>query len=136
MADAVLGGSTALRKALGAAETLGKEAHHIIPMELLKKESVVQDAVNAGFDFNGKVNGIGLKKYTKAGEAAGDLGVHANHPKYTQQVLNEINEWATAAKASKTYSPQNAKKFLENLSGNIKKLIKENPNTKVNNLKF
>ena len=34
------------------------EAHHIIPVQMLKESDVVQDAVSAGFDFNGVINGI------------------------------------------------------------------------------
>jgi len=138
VADAILEGSPALSRALAKAgvDVVGKEAHHLIPVQLLKENKVVQDAVNAGYDFNGVVNGVALKKYTKAGEVAVDGGVHANHPNYTKQVLNSITEWADKAKANGTYSPDNAKKFLENFSNKLKKTINENKATKVNDLKF
>ncbi|MBT2563802.1 AHH domain-containing protein [Pedobacter sp. ISL-68] len=135
VADAILDNS-ALRKALGAAIKAGEEAHHIIPVQLLKEEKVVQDAVNAGFEFNTAVNGIALKKYTKAGEAVVDGGVHANHPNYTKQIRKALNDFS---KANKNYTPAQAKEFLNDLVGELKSIIKKESidgGKKINDIKI
>ena len=113
--ESALGGirSGKLRKALGL--TSG-EAHHIIPVQLLKENDVVQDAVAAGFDFNGIQNGI------KA------LINHGPHPKYTESIRKAISDWKIQ---NPNYTPEQAKSFIESLAGNIKKQIaKTNGNVK------
>jgi hypothetical protein len=105
----------------------GKEAHHIIPTQLLGNNKVVQDAVAAGFDFNGITNGIGLSKVA-------DGGVHANHPNYSKQIANKLNAWADK---NKGYSPEQAKEFLTGVAENLKTQIQKesvNGGKKVNEL--
>ncbi len=79
---------------------------------------MVQDAVEAGFDFNGVKNGIGLDKFTKA---AGE-GVHANHPNYTKQLEQKITEWANQ---NKNFTPDQAKKYLEGFVDKVKNQIQK-----------
>ncbi|HEX8549533.1 MAG TPA: RHS repeat-associated core domain-containing protein [Cytophagaceae bacterium] len=116
-ADAISGGSSALRQALikNGADLAGKEAHHIIPTQLLKENKVVQDAVDAGFDFNGIENGMALTKVAEG-------GVHANHPRYTQQIRNALNQFANSNKA---YTPAEAMEFLKDYSQQVKKQIQK-----------
>jgi hypothetical protein len=93
------------------------DAHHIIPTELLTKNKVVQDAVEAGFDFNGIVNGIGIDKLVKG------VGEHANHPSYTKQIGKMLEQWKS--KIGKNYSPEKAKAYLEELAGQLKQQIQK-----------
>ena len=105
-----LKGTSKLRKALGL--TSG-EAHHIIPVELLKENNVVQDAVAAGFDFNGVVNGVQATKH------------HGPHNEYTKMVRRALDDFK---KTYPDYTPEQAKVFLENLAGDLKKNIQNNKN--------
>lgn len=87
-----------LRNALGL--TSG-EAHHIIPVQLLKEESVVQDAVSAGFDFNGVSNGV------KA------IYHHGPHADYTMKIRQMIRNFQSR---NPDYTPEQAKEFLESVA--------------------
>ena len=109
----------------------GQEAHHIIPIGVMKKNPVVQDAMDAGYDINAKDNGIGLAKFTKA-----DGGVHANHPNYNNQINDYINAWA---EKNSDYSSKDAKEMLENLQSTLRKQINSESvegATKINDLKL
>lgn len=105
-----------LRRALGISDK-ALEAHHIIPTQLLKENKVVQDAVAAGFDFNGVVNGIAVK--------AG----HGPHSKYTDQLRSRIDEWAAQ---NPNFTPEQAKDFITDLSGQAKRILGEQSGKKVN----
>lgn len=69
-----------------------ESAHHKIPIESLKKNDIVKEAVDEGFDFSGEVsdiNGIGLKKVN---EHTGGVGNAAkNHNEYNRIVDNYIS---------------------------------------------
>jgi hemerythrin-like domain-containing protein len=93
------------------------DAHHIIPTELLTKNKVVQDAVEAGFDFNGIANGIGVDKLVKG------VGEHANHPKYTDQIGEVLNKWKTDM--GKKYTPEKAREFLKGYANKLKQQIQK-----------
>ena len=97
-----------LRKALGL--TSG-EAHHIIPVQLLKENTVVQDAVSAGFDFNGAINGVQAIKH------------HGPHSQYTKKIQEMISSWQ---ERNPNYTPKQAKKFLESIANQYKKQIQKN----------
>ena len=117
-----------LRKALKLSDE-AVQAHHVIPTELLKKNSVVQDAVAAGYKFNDEVNGIAIK-------ALKDGGQHASHPSYTANVLARIERWA---KKNPDYTPEQAKAFITKLSKELKDLLERESiqgGTKVNELVF
>ncbi len=106
--DKALKGKNNLRKALG---NISGEAHHIIPVKLLKENEVVQDAVSAGFDFNGAINGVEAIKH------------HGPHNKYTNEIEGLINAWHNK---HKDYTPEQAKNFLEKVADKYKDLIKQN----------
>src|SRR5690606_37562786 len=101
----------------------------IIPVEAIKKSEVVQKAIDAGFDFNGKVNGIGVKSLSEG-------GTHANHPAYTQNVLNNLEKFA---KENPNYTGKQAKEYLEEFTGGLKEVIQKESmegGKKINDLKF
>jgi hypothetical protein len=106
------GGSAKLDKALGGKVGDMLDAHHLIPEQLLKENSVVQDAVAAGFDFTGKGNGLLVP-----------TGTHGNHKNYTASIKAKLDDWA---KAHKDYTPEQAKKFVESLAGKAKQTIEKN----------
>lgn len=93
---------TALGIEKGAKGALGStvQAHHLIPKNVLKTNQLVQDAVGAGFQFNGKTNGRALEQK-----------LHGSHGNYSDFVNGQINAWATK---NKGYTPEQAKSFLEN----------------------
>lgn len=107
----------ALRTALKITDRT-MDAHHIIPKKLIKDNAVVQKAIDAGFDFNGEINGIAVKKYRRAT----NNGVHANHPNYTNQIKEKISEWA---EANPDYTPTQAKEFLDELAKDVKEVIQK-----------
>lgn len=115
-ADAIANKSK-LRGALGLKTGDGLQAHHIIPVELIKSNSTVRKALDEGFDFNGMVNGLGLNKNRHYG----------SHRKYTQKV----NEMIDAAQES--MPDASAKDILENVARDLKDLIKST-SKKVNDL--
>ena len=92
----------------------GMQAHHLIPVNLLKKNNVVQDAVGAGFEFNGKINGLMVKS---------GKGWHTRHDNYTDNIEDIITAWANK---NKGYKPSEAKAFLESLAQQAKERIKNN----------
>lgn len=100
-----------LRTALGLKRGDGLEAHHIIPKELLQKNEVVQDAVAAGFEFNGKRNGIAVGKH------------HGSHSNYTNSINDRISKWQ---RDNPDYTPEQAKSFIENLSDQARTKIQQN----------
>jgi hypothetical protein len=59
-----------------------RQAHHLIPIELLTKVSMLQWLVRSGWDFNQESNGIAL-----------DAGFHGNHPQYTRYVNQRVDAW-------------------------------------------
>jgi RHS repeat-associated protein len=111
LAETAVKKSGNLRKALGLVVRDGMEAHHLIPKELLKKSDVVKDAVVAGFDFNGAVNGFAVK--------AG----HGPHAKYTESIMEAIKDFKNA---KPNYTLKEAKKFMEKLASQAKEAIIKN----------
>ena len=107
----------------------GEHAHHLIPVNLVKTNNVVRDALEAGYDINAKGNGIGLSPVKNG-------GVHAKHPNYTKQVEAKINKWASE---NEGYTPGQAKQFLEGLQKSLNKQVETGSKvggTKVNELKL
>lgn len=102
-------------------EVAKKNDHHVIPRQF-KNNEVVKEAREKGFEFEGKENKVELEQFSKAtGE-----GRHANHPKYNQQVGEMLKE------ISKT----DALEGVKNLKDKITDIIKNNPETKINDLKL
>jgi RHS repeat-associated protein len=109
----------------------GFQAHHIIPVDALKRSDAIQDAVDAGFDFNGKNNGIAMKSLKKGGE-------HANHPKYTDQIVKFMNDWKKETQKAGTYTTEVAKEKLEDVVKQVNTQLESIKGTgeKVNDLKL
>jgi len=101
------------------------EAHHIIPVELLKTNAVVQRAVEAGFEFNGAINGIPLKKFTQLTPD----GRHARHDYYTNQINDYLNDvWLPE---NPEYSSADALNKIIDLTHQLRYLI-ESSTEKIN----
>lgn len=107
-------------------KALPKEEHHIIPRSL-GKHDVVKAAREGGFKLEGKENKMTVDKFSKAtGE-----GQHGKHPKYTEQLRKEFNEYL---KENPKASPEESANFVRGQVSNAKNAIENNPNTKVNDL--
>lgn len=78
-------------------------AHHLIPVEALQKNEVVQAAVAAGFDFNGAANGIPV---------SADKHNSGGHKGYNAKVFELIKAWSDK-QGDKGFTLEDAKKFLE-----------------------
>ncbi|MBR5831565.1 MAG: VCBS repeat-containing protein [Bacteroidales bacterium] len=92
-----INGRGSLRRNIGLTDP-NKEAHHLIPIQALKKSKVVQAAVEAGFDFNGKINGVAVSKG------------HGPHLDYNEKIINDLDAWG---KKHKGYTPDEAKAHVE-----------------------
>ena len=80
-----------LRTALNTPK--GKLAHHIIPLETLKKyKDLMLRAARGGFDMNGCNNGISLLPSQHVG----------GHPKYNKSVLDELRRIQGTARRNKS----------------------------------
>ena len=115
-----------LRKNLGT--EAGEEAHHAITVGMIGESKVVQDAIDSGFAFNTKVNGINLKKYSKSLGLTD--GIHAHHPFYDLKVSEILEKFQKSFGTKPSYSPDLAKQFTEKLSSklvdNLDKICKQN----------
>ena len=81
---------------------------------------MVQDAVSAGFDFNGVINGVKASVH------------HGPHNNYNELIRTKIYEWK---RQNPDYTPEQAKSFLEHLAKRLKPMIQNNPE-KVNHIKL
>ncbi len=88
-----------IREASNATETL-IQAHHVIPVEVLKKNEVAQAAVVAGFDFNAKANTWLVKRSEHL----------AGHNELNELLEQRLEEWA---RKNPGFTPEQAKEFLE-----------------------
>lgn len=89
-----------LRNALDLQVGDARQAHHIIPIDVLKNNPTIQKAVIEGFDFNGKINGIPVPpKFHLAG-----------HDEIHKLINEEINEWA---KLNRKASGKKINEYLE-----------------------
>lgn len=112
-------GRGALRGALKIAKGATDIAHHIIPVEALAKNKVVQDAVDAGFGFNSATNGFII-----------DKSLHGSHDAYNKYVLENIENWK---KGVKDYSPEKAREYMQNkLIPELEKMLDKVKENKVN----
>ncbi len=92
-----------------------QEAHHLIPIQLLKQNPVVKSAVEGGFNFNTALeNGLPLEKFVKiTGQ-----GRHGPHPRYTRQITKVFDDLALTGIIP---DKDQAAKLLRNLcNGNSK----------------
>jgi hypothetical protein len=104
-----------------------EEAHHIIPVQVLKDNEVVQKAVEDGFEFNSADNGIPLEKY-KVGPP--ESGRHGPHPNYNDQIKKHL-EWWSEQPANQGYTPTQAREYIQDLISDIRNQI-ENPSGRIN----
>lgn len=110
-------GNNKLRDALGLVKGDKRQAHHLIPRELIEKNKTLQDAIEEGFDFNGKINGIALNTSKHSG----------SHLNYTSKI-EELIEIANSNKTLKT-----AKSKMEWVANKARNLINESEG-KINNI--
>ena len=66
----------------------------------------MQDAVAAGFDFNGPMNGVAVLKG------------HGPHLNYNKDVMNRLEQWA---QDNPNYTPEMAKMQVEKLANILRK---------------
>ncbi|MER3329232.1 MAG: AHH domain-containing protein, partial [Candidatus Kapaibacterium sp.] len=96
-----------------------KQAHHIIPVELAEKNSIVKEAINQGFDFNGIINGVALSKARHSGR----------HPNYTNLVKNildnvkDLNPNASSKEIVEKVADQ-LRDLINNTSGKIDDIVR------------
>jgi len=101
-----------------------EEAHHIIPIALLKRNRWVQKAVEGGFEFNEAIfNGIPLEKFKKAT----NTGRHGPHPSYTNRIEFYINAFeGILDENGKTFAdltPEELANKFRNISNSIRNKI-------------
>lgn len=111
-------------------ETTGKtsnsgQSHHIIPKQATKLDQT-RTASKEGFKIDGKENRIDVPKYSKVE----GTGRHANHPNYNKQMIDKISQMI-----EEEGGPSMAQQF-RNLVEKVRQLIKESPDTKINDLKL
>ncbi|WP_371870107.1 AHH domain-containing protein [Hyunsoonleella pacifica] len=70
------------------------QVHHVIPVELLKKNDFVKKAVIDGFDFNGVTNGIPLQSFFRDKRGRKRLSrMHAPYGDYTKNIEKAIEKF-------------------------------------------
>ncbi|WP_299769046.1 AHH domain-containing protein [uncultured Dokdonia sp.] len=118
-----------LAKSIGKAPSKFHQAHHLLPVELLKRSKILQKAVDGGFDFNGLVNGKWVKLFSGKIDELKD-GIHASHPKYTDKVLTKMEEQFKVYREKilrkskfEDVTEIEAKVFMNNFAKNINKEI-------------
>ncbi|MFC0183660.1 polymorphic toxin-type HINT domain-containing protein [Pseudarcicella hirudinis] len=103
-------------------------AHHLIPKEIIVKlKGSLFAAIDAGFDFNGKVNGKWLKRYVGNGNNKyGDLdGLHTGHSKYNEAIVILFQEFEKLAKnklPNGQFNPQRCFDFCNDLTQELEKM--------------
>ena len=109
-------------------DPVGKfEWHHIIPRALRFLQQV-KNAEKGGFKFNKiKDNLIRLSKFSRAT----GQGRHGCHNKYTEQIAEKIEQ-----DIPKNSSPSEAAEGLRKIAEEARKVIENNPEKKINDLKL
>lgn len=109
-----------LREALKRAGEYGsgKQAHHIVPIELIKVNEIVMEAVDQGFDFHGAVNGIALG-------ADRHYGSHPNYNSLMNDVVNYLAErnpnWSPIQVV--TAASQHGRTLIQTTEGKINNIL-------------
>lgn len=98
---------------------VSKQAHHIIPVELIERNPFVREAINDGYKFNSETNGIFLERSRHFG----------SHPDYTNALDDRIN----AVFMNPDFSHLSSKEKLEFVTNNTRNDIL-NSDKKVNEL--
>ena len=121
------GGAGALINGYRAAKVAHQlQIHHIIPKSLMKND-VLKRAIQGGYSIEGKSNKIELPQFLRAD----GQGTHAKHSKYTTQIQERLKEANNKGEAD---TEEKAKQFMEEMDEYIRKIIEDNPDTKVNDL--
>ena len=107
-------GRSGLRAAMSTPQ--GQQAHHLIPVDVLDS-NVVQAALEAGFDFNGRGNGMNV------------LSQAGSHSRRTQRLRDELSSFA---RRNPDYSASDARNFLENMVRSERRDIIQNGNRVAN----
>ena len=120
--------SAQFRKLLGLATGDTRQAHHIIPWELVDQtsQSVIQKAAQARFPFHVQdiMNGIPISALQHSG----------SHPNYTLRVNQALENIKISYGSNLT--PEIAYQEIVNLTNRIKAEIASHPNTKIDDLIF
>jgi hypothetical protein len=117
----------ALRKSMTGIKVT-EDAHHVVPVQLLKENAVVQKAVEGGFEFNTSNNGLRIEKYVKKT----GKGRHGPHPNYTEQIRDHLDWWARQP-GNSNFTPEAAATYLNALTKNLKAIISSST-SKINDL--
>lgn len=104
------------------------EKHHIIPREL-KGDPLIKQARKGGFRFEGKENKITVEKFSRAS----GKGQHGNHPNYTKQIGEKLNNYK---KYNYNPTPEQAANFAKKITQSIVEQILNNPGIKINDLQL
>ena len=102
-----------------------KQTHHWIPRQF-KNHPTVKKAIRGGYKFEGNENKSPLNTFSKST----GKGQHANHPKYNQQIKNELEN------VDKGLSPEQTAKVVRQIKKAAQEAVEENPNQKVNDVKI
>ncbi len=104
-------------------------AHHIIPTELLQHRGrageLLRQALEEGFEFNSRAQGIWLERYSSVDRfqrgvlIASPSGVHASHPRYTEQIIRLFNEHSPS-------SGRTALQHVEEVMTRVQRAIQDN----------
>ena len=111
-ADAIANKSglrTALQKAGMKMGAKTDQAHHLIPVNLIGKNANIRKAIDEGFDFNGKINGLFISETRHSGP----------HGKYDAYVNNLIN----SAFSNNDNIGKSAKMILEGVAESLKETL-------------
>jgi RHS repeat-associated protein len=98
------------------------QAHHLMPVELVEESPLLRQAIDEGFDFNGATNGMALVPYS----AADDVGEHATHPRYTEQIRQKL------LLLQKEGYEGTAREAVEKVVGDVRKALEANRGKKIN----
>ncbi len=113
------------------------DAHHLFPVDLLKKNQWVKKGVEGGFEFNtGSINGMAVEKYVKAT----GVGRHGPHPKLTSQIDKHMEWWAEQTSLingktvfNKNLTPTQTAEYMRVVADDVKQTI-STTTTKLNDL--
>ena len=115
------------------------EAHHLIPVEVLEDTTeagnIMRQAIDDGFDFNcvsSDTNGIWGQRYSsqtrfnnKGEVIASPSGIHATHPKYTEEVKARLVEYVKGGETPRKAAEQVAKDMRNEIIKNPTIIINE-----------
>lgn len=103
--------------------TKSQEAHHLFPVDLLKKNQWVKKGVEGGFEFNlGSINGMPVEKYVKST----GIGRHGPHPQLTSQIDKHMEWWAEQTVngvKNKNLTPAQTADYMRGLANSLKNKI-------------